>query len=87
MEWISVKDKLPEYELCGDEFLCLVQVETNFQEYELAEWFNPMVDISEDESKECEKHEQPHFNIKISFCGQQSLNREVTHWMPLPQKP
>lgn len=78
-KWISVKDKMPDYDDCGLQFLCSVKVCTHFQEYEIAEWFNPMIDITEDESKELESFEQPHFSIKVCYSGQQSLDRDVTH--------
>ena len=83
MEWISVKDRLPNMEDCGEDFLCSIKTCTHFQEYELAEWFNPM---NEDEVA-TEKHEMPHFSIKASFVNQQLLSREVTHWMPLLTHP
>jgi len=80
-KWISVKDRLPSKEDIGKEFLCLVNVETQFQEYEIVEWFDPMIDDASEE------HEKPHFNNKVSVCDKQTMNREVAYWMQLPEPP
>jgi hypothetical protein len=83
MEWISVEDRLPEYKYCDTNFLCRVKECNSFVEYEIAEWSNPIVGATQEDSNGFEKHEQPHFNIKVSSVGQQYLDRRVTHWMPL----
>jgi len=81
--WISVKDRFPKLEDCGTNYLLSINTNGTFFEYEIAEWFNPLLEgeIAEEE------HEKPHFNAKISFVGQQTLDRNITHWKPLPKTP
>ena len=73
--WIKIESETPTLEQCGTEFLVCVEKSTG-QEYQLCEWWNP-------EDGETE----PYFNIANYWCGQQMINRKVTHWMPLPEPP
>ena len=75
-ENINYVDEFPDIEDCGTDFLCRVQEEKSFFAYEIAEWFNPLLD----DEVAIDDHEKPHFNIVYKSCGQQGLTRVVTHW-------
>ncbi len=84
MEKIDITKRVPTLEDCGKTYLCVVKSCGIFQGYELAEWFNPLED---EDLADREPHEMPHFSIENRYCGQQALDRDVTHWFELPELP
>ena len=75
MEWIDIKTKKPSLEDVGKEFLVAVKMASR-HEYQIAEWWD-----REDGETE------PYFQIENSWCGQQMINKEVTHWAELIELP
>lgn len=74
MEWISVKDKLPEVD---KEVLAYVK---GFIDYTKEYYYE--VNISKLIKVEC-----AYGNIKIDWDCTQTCNEKVSHWMPLPEPP
>jgi len=75
MEWIDINVEKPSLGDVGQEFLVAVKMTSRY-EYQIAEFW----DMEDGET-------EPYFNIAHSWCGQQSINKEVTHWMRLPELP
>lgn len=68
MNWISIKKEKPTIENCGRDFLVKIKISTGY-EYQVAEWWNP------------DTGDEPYFLIENSWCGQQMLTKEITHWL------
>lgn len=75
MEWIDINKQKPNLNDCGKDFLVAVKMASRY-EYQISEWWNP-----EDGERE------PYFNIQEGWCGQQIVNRVVTHWAELIELP
>lgn len=69
MNWIDINKEKPSMECCGKDFLVKIKISTGY-EYQVAEW----LDMEDGET-------EPYFNIENSWCGQQILTKEVTHWL------
>ena len=77
MKWISVKDRLPEY--LNDVFICNAHHNPTFNYYTVGFYipYSSRWGVST-EMLRIIKYDE---NLTIE------LDREVTHWMPLPEPP
>ena len=79
MEKISVKDRLPNTDIDGKEYLCVVRTNNTSQEYKMIPWEIPTE--YEDEVND------PFFAVVCHTPSGDYIKREVTHWFELPELP
>lgn len=71
LKWIRCTDELPANDEFGELFLCCIETPTN-NEYQIAEWFNP---VNDGGNSSHEASEEPEFIIKLS-----TYRRKVIAW-------
>lgn len=78
MKWISVKDRLPTFELVSEDLLLLHKDGTSYTGYyqQLADHRGLIVNINQESCPYF--HPIPEDRIKVV---------DITHWMPLPPNP